>query len=126
MSDEREPRDIPPRFVVGEGMGEGYHTFRCPICMTDCVHHGGVEVTQGTRLTIVSHDSVCDKSIPPNGSRGSDVLVRFNCENGHEFEYRWSFHKGSMFIGLQETKDSVREGDDRESELPDFRTLWRD
>jgi hypothetical protein len=36
----------------------------------------------------------------PNNRRGSVVALRFWCEEGHGFEYRYTFHKGQLICEL--------------------------
>ncbi len=93
----------------------------CPICGEAYVHPTMIDcITPGRdqgRVTITSAGVAMDPAHPAEG-RGVRFSLHFCCEQGHEVEYRFHFHKGMTFVNR--TARSLPEGEFG----PDV--IWRD
>ena len=73
---------------------------RCPECGFDYVHLVGVNVYQLTVTTVVGPNGGTNREHgdhTPFGNRGSTAELTCQCESGHRFVLRFSFHKGNLF-----------------------------
>lgn len=94
---------------------ERFETRLVAPCGADYVHLVGVDVLQGDHVTEV-RGSGTTRHHAQNCGRGSVIVSRFCCENGHVFDIALSFHKGQTFISRSECFPA--------DETP--ATLWRD
>lgn len=100
MSETSAPRAMPPRFVICR-LQQDATCLCCPVCGFGYVHPEQVAVDQGSMRSVVTRESTTvTTSDGPNGRRGSSVALRFWCEQGHGFEYRYEFHKGQLLCEL--------------------------
>ena len=91
--------EIPLRFVVGEGYGDG--CICCPLCGDSYVHPGPVVIEQGRTKTVVKDENT--SVVPTDRSkrkRGSSITLLFWCESGHTFAYEYEFHKGITTVAI--------------------------
>ena len=73
----------------------------CPVCGFDYVHIGSVNVEQGHhRICATENTVITEASNRHEGVRGSEATIIFWCEGGHQFEYRFAFHKGQTSVQL--------------------------
>ena len=94
--------DVPTRFVLGIEYGGA--CLCCPVCGHEYVHPAVVTVDQGHIKTTSSHDTaLVQPSDRHTRARGSEVRLQFWCEEGHEFSYRFTFHKGITTLQLDAT-----------------------
>lgn len=113
MSDEQHPSLTPLQLVVHD-LQNDEALLCCPVCGGDYVHLSQVAVEQGqTRTTVgneATHTAACDRGLL---QRGSLLVTSFWCEQGHAFEYRYSFCKGhvlcELVTGLIDTADPHEE-----------------
>lgn len=93
---------------------------QCPICGRDHVHPIAVEcLSPGNRKgrVVINRDGLSvDPQADPDG-RGTQITLRFCCEDGHSFSYSLHFHKGWTLVGRQ-LGPSMR--------ADEGRTIWRD
>ena len=81
------------------------------------IHPVGVEVNSGGVITDVDHGGTRITRGKADG-RGVTIVIRFVCEEGHEFRVRFHFHKGSTGFEIIPTGDP---------EAYAFEpTIWRD
>ena len=118
MSEQPIPWGSPLRFVIRDA-GQGDAHLCCPVCGSAYVHPARVVVDQSqTRTEVTREMTVVTPSEPGNVSRrGSLISTQLWCEQGHAFEYRLTFHKGSLLCEMatwQLADDAPRE------------ELWRD
>lgn len=117
MAEMHLPLATPLRFVIRD-LQRGAACLCCPVCGFDYVHPEQGAVDQGRSRSVVTRESTTvATSDSPSGHRGSVVVLRFWCEQGHGFEYRYEFHKGQMLCELSSWR------------LPDGEPpseLWRD
>ena len=93
----------------------------CPICGDAFVHPTVIDcITPGMdkgRVTITQAGIAMNPLHPPK-RRGVWFAIRFRCEQGHEFEYQFQFHKGITFVS-RAARD-IPEGEDG------LGVIWRD
>jgi len=117
VSDTSVPRAAPLRFVIRD-LRHGAACLCCPVCGFDYVHPEQVAVDQGCSRSVVARESTTVVAVGGlSGQRGSVIVLRFWCEQGHGFEYRYEFHKGHLLCELSSWR--LPEG-----EPPN--ELWRD
>lgn len=95
---------------------------RFPVCGFDYVHITDVcayPVGRDRHFVSADHQGV---TVSPGAGaggcgRGNDVIVTFQCEDGHEFSYKFGFHKGQT--SLEQTFRTITQ---EEIAYP----LWRD
>lgn len=89
----------------------------CAVCGFGHTHIVDVFVQQGHIDASITHEAVrsIGKELPSSRVRGSVVRIRFECEQGHFFDHRYQFHKGSVEFSAEKCsgKGAVDE-------------LWRD
>jgi hypothetical protein len=96
----------------------------CPRCGDYGTSHlVAVEVSQGQERYVIKADGPHRDMSGETGLRGSSIRVVFDCENGHLFQIRFVFHKGSTFEAKQFLVDYDPE-DGPPQELAG--ELWRD
>ena len=104
----------PLRFVICDGPNDE-PALCCPVCGFDCVHPVEVVVEQGQTKTVVTRETTqVEATNRGTMKRGSLIILRFVCEDGHEFAYQFEFHKGTTSCELNAGLDSGLGG------------LWRD
>ncbi len=117
MSDTSVSRVAPPRFVIRD-LRHGAACLCCPVCGFDYVHPEQVAVDQGCSRSVVARESTTVAAVGGvSGQRGSVIVLRFWCEQGHGFEYRYEFHKGQLLCELSSWR--LPEGEPPSE-------LWRD
>lgn len=117
MFDPQLPLDTPLRFVIHD-LDDSDVCLCCPDCGNEHVHPARVAVEQGRTRTEVSREStVVGPSSRAGVWRGSLIALRFWCEGGHAFEYRYSFLKGQLLCELLTWKIDVSQQQEE---------LWRD
>lgn len=85
---------------TASGFGSPGDAVLCPECGDTYVHLVGVNVHQPSSLTAVRAEEVSRRQHAlenPFGFRGTTVEVLGECEAGHAFALRLSFHKGQTF-----------------------------
>ena len=103
--------------------------FCCPVCDFDYVHIEKIEVHPVDDKTITISMSGLnvskEKSIEPliQNQRGTVIIITYNCEEGHRWEYKQQFHKGMTFHEINRLDDCKR---DEQGFLELRPTLWRD
>lgn len=109
--------------MIGEAIGllRG-EWVACPRCTaadpqtTGNVHIEACEVDQLGKVALVTHDEVKQFMRDAEYVRGSIVRIVFHCEgwqNGisHRFAWRFQFHKGDVFVGLEHLGEHVVTGE---------------
>ena len=79
----------------------GEPVLACPVCGCEYIHPVELECySPGTahgRVVINAHGIVIDPCQGPLG-RGTCIMLRFQCEESHEFVYVLQFHKGNTTV----------------------------
>lgn len=104
----------PLRFVVCD-LGPAVAALCCPVCGCDRVHLAEVIVEQGKTKTVVGRELTRVLATDHGAThRGSFIVVRFFCEEGHDFQYQFAFSHGTTSCELHAGQ---HDGSDE---------LWRD
>jgi len=78
----------------------------CPICGDAYIHMTRIVVEQPTQTTTVRQSKSTIERHEENGSRGTQVTIRFACEaNGHCFDAVTYFHKGCTYAYAKHRPD---------------------
>ena len=100
---DTDSKRIPTRFLIRHDSSQ-QDLLCCPECGFDYVHIGCVNIEQGhQKIHAIEDFAITNGSSRHETKRGSEVQVTFWCENGHEFEYRFSFCKGQTSVELYKT-----------------------
>jgi len=96
-------------------------TVACPVCGGDYTHPMSVRVNQNGDVVDVTRCKLDAYKSPVGTGRGSEISLRFYCENGHTFRLDFQFHKGQTFARTAITEPLEMS---MTAQLPD--ELWRD
>jgi hypothetical protein len=55
------------------------------------------------------HATVLGRGIPEGSTSGAGLIIQFTCENGHEWQLRWSDHSGGTGLTMVETNSFCHE-----------------
>lgn len=65
----------------------------CPVCQFEYTHISGASIIEG------------NDNYEAWAGRGGAVLISMWCENGHSWDVRFGFHKGSVFMDVENEKE---------------------
>jgi hypothetical protein len=106
--------------VGTEVMGE--LALACPVCGFEYVHPVGLECHSAGNSAAhvsISADGVAIDPRRGRVGRGTQITLKFICEEGHAFEYTLRFHKGNTLVSRFMT--------DLPRQLEQWpATIWRD
>src|SRR4051794_19419046 len=83
-----------------ESEPEEQREIECPRCGFEYMHPIEVVVNRGGEITTVDHNGTTMSAGEPDG-RGVSILIRFQCEDGHQSLMKVSFHKGVTMTSLR-------------------------